>query len=473
MLGHIACSMLGHIACNMPGRITVWHVGETIKNMNREVKLQMGRILNVEYSAIQGSYWMIYGVICSFASVFLLNKGYSNSEIGIILAAANVLSVVIQPLVADFADRSKKLSLVSLLEIMTVIMMIMTAGLFAFEKKTLALAVIFVLLTAWHTTLQPLISSLCFKLQETGNNVSFGIGRSMGSFFYAVLVAFLGNFVEKKGIDVLPISAEIVMAMLLISVIMTGKHFGKAKEMHEVALTRDLRNMGKAGAVEGAESAGLGESTLEGVENAGISESAGQAKSEPEEINLAEFIRRNKMFFVLNLGVLGIYFSNAVLNFFTMQIVAGVGGNSADLGGVMSVMAFLEIPPMIFFGFLRKKFSCETMLKFSGLMFTVKIGAIGMARSVGLIYAAQFLQPFSFALFLPAMVNFINEIMSPGEAVKGQALYTMMITVTSVLASVIGGVILDLYSPKVLTMVATAVTFAGALIVIGCVDKVG
>ena len=135
MLGHIACSMLGHIACNMPGRITVWHVGETIKNMNREVKLQMGRILNVEYSAIQGSYWMIYGVICSFASVFLLNKGYSNSEIGIILAAANVLSVVIQPLVADFADRSKKLSLVSLLEIMTVIMMIMTVGLFASKRK--------------------------------------------------------------------------------------------------------------------------------------------------------------------------------------------------------------------------------------------------------------------------------------------------------------------------------------------------
>ena len=94
----------------------------------------MGKIINTEYSMIQGSYWMIFGVICSFASVFLLSKGYSNSEIGIIIAAANVLSVVIQPVVADFADRTKKISLIGLSQIMTVMLMVLTLGLFAFEK---------------------------------------------------------------------------------------------------------------------------------------------------------------------------------------------------------------------------------------------------------------------------------------------------------------------------------------------------
>ena len=135
-------------------------------------------------------------------------------------------------------------------------------------------------------------------------------------------------------------------------------------------------------------------------------------------------------------------------------------------------MAFLEIPPMLFFGFLRKKFTCEKMLKFASIMFTIKISVIFMAKSVMTIYAIQLIQMFSFALFLPAMVNFIHETMSRGEAVKGQALYTMMTTVSSVIASVAGGIILDAFGAKTLTFVSTVITLLGALIVIACVDKV-
>ena len=408
--------------------------------------MDLEKIINVEYSSIQGSYWMIYGVICSFASAFLLSKGYSNSEIGIILAAANVLSVVMQPLVADFADRTKKFSLIGLSQLVTILLMALTVGLFVFERKTLALSLIFVLLIAWHTTLQPLINSLSFKLNESGINVSFGIARSMGSLFYAILMAFLGTLVENLGIRAIPVSAEIVMTMLLVSFVMTKHHFEKAKQVNGAAALKPAA----------------------GGETEVITAETGTS----EEINLVEFIRRNKLFFLLNIGVLGVYFSNAVLNFYTMQIVVDVGGNSEDLGRVMSVMAFLEIPPMLFFGFLRKKFTCEKMLKFASIMFTIKIGVIFMAKSVMTIYAIQLIQMFSFALFLPAMVKFIDDTMSRGEAVKGQALYTMMTTVSSVIASVAGGIILDAYGAKTLTFVSTVITLLGALIIIACVDKV-
>jgi MFS transporter, PPP family, 3-phenylpropionic acid transporter len=55
----------------------------------------MKRILNFEYGTIQGSYWMYYGVIMSFASIFLLGKNYTNYEIGIILALSSILAVVL------------------------------------------------------------------------------------------------------------------------------------------------------------------------------------------------------------------------------------------------------------------------------------------------------------------------------------------------------------------------------------------
>ena len=68
----------------------------------------MGKILNSGYGAIFGTYWIIYAVVSSFASVFMLAKGYTNSQIGMTLAAANVLAVIMQPLIADFVDRSKR-----------------------------------------------------------------------------------------------------------------------------------------------------------------------------------------------------------------------------------------------------------------------------------------------------------------------------------------------------------------------------
>ena len=89
-----------------------------------------------------------------------------------------------------------------------------------------------------------------------------------------------------------------------------------------------------------------------------------------------------------------------------------------------------------------------------------------------MIFAAHLLQLVSFALFLPAMVHFIDEIMSKGEAVKGQALYTMMITVTTIFSSLVGGAILDFSGAKMLTLVATVATAIGAVIIIATVDKV-
>lgn len=398
----------------------------------------MKKLLNIEYSAIHGTYWMFYGVICSFASVFLLARGYSNSEIGVILAVGNVVAVMLQPFAADLADRSKRVSLTGLTQLMTIMLMVMTVSMFIMEKKSAALSVMFVLIVAWVTVLQPLINSLSFKLQECGVHVNFGMGRSFGSLAYSILCAFLGTLVESRGVEVLPITGEIVLAFLLVSLVLTRKQFHKIKNLN------------------------VGNGQL----------SKGESAGDTEEINLHTFIKRHKIFFIVNIGVLGVFFSNAVLNSFMMQIVSDVGGNSGDMGRIFSVMAFLEIPTMFCFDALRKKFTCQQMLKVASVCFTLKIGVCVIAKSVAMVFAAQLLQLFSFALFLPAMVHFVDEVMSKGEAVKGQALFTMMVTVTTVFATLLGGVILDYSGAFMLTLVATIFTAIGAAIIIATVDRV-
>ena len=406
----------------------------------------MGKLLNIKYGCIHGTYWMYYAIAGSFASAFLLARGYSNSEIGIILAAGNILAVFLQPLIADVADRSRKLSLVGVTQVSSVMLMVLTLLLFVIKKKSVALWAVYMLIMAWMTTLQPLFNSLAFKLEETGVHINFGACRSVGSLAYAVLCAFLGTLVEAKGVGVLPVSGEIILLMMLASLWVTKTQFDRMVRQN---------------------SAGTGVPADCGCEQLPSSD----AEIE-EEINLALFVKRNKLFVILNLAVIGVFFSNSILNNFMLQVVEGVGGNSEDMGRIFSVMAFLEIPALFFFDKIKERFSCQLILKFAAICFTLKVLLIYLAGSVTMIYVAHLLQTFSFGLFLPAMVSFIGEVMAKGEAVKGQALYTVMTTVASMLASVLGGIMLDVSGPGFMLLVSTIATGLGALVLVLIVDRI-
>ena len=44
------------------------------------------------YSGVQGLYWLTYGLMISFASVYLQERGFANREIGFILGGSYALS---------------------------------------------------------------------------------------------------------------------------------------------------------------------------------------------------------------------------------------------------------------------------------------------------------------------------------------------------------------------------------------------
>lgn len=465
---------------------------------------------------------MYFGAICNFASVFLLARGYSNSEIGITLAVSNVLAVVLQPVIADLADRAKKLSLIGMTEIITVLMMVVTAGLLAIDGKTMALTVIFVLLIAWHMVLQPLFNSLAFRLSEAGAPVNFGFARSMGSLIYAVFTAVFGVVVEQCGVLSIPVTGEVVLVMLLVSLIFAKRSFDRAKRtggrgaMHE-SCGRQVRsrcaevhgnrngnaNEGRTGAMDegcgrqvrsrraeanegcDVERYGCCEDACEGCGGSGAgsddlcteafcideSEAAAPDYSEPP-ISLVQFTKRHRCFFLVNLGVLGLYFGNAVFNNYMAQIVDSVGGGSDDMGIIFCISALCEIPFMASISLLRKKFSCQLLLKVASIGFLLKTGSCALAASVHMVIAAHLFQLIGFGLFLPAMVLFIDETMSRAEAVKGQALFTTMVAIGTVFSSLAGGMILDISGAKALLVVATVVTAAGAAIIMATIDKV-
>ncbi len=395
--------------------------------------------LNSEYAGIFGTYWIFYCVISSFCSAYLLDIGYSNSEIGIILAVASVVSVFMQPALANIADRSRKLDAIGVAEISALCMLILELGMFIINRKTLALWVIYVLVMAWELALQPLFNSLARRLSETGHKINFGVCRSGGSLAYAIFTAILGTFVEKYGTGILPGTGVAFLALLLGVLLITGRTFRRAM----------------------AEKGGSKITTSETTPEEAV-----------EEIDLKTFIKRNKLFILLNVFIMILFFQNTITNNFMFQVVEGVGGNSEDMGRIFGVMAFVEIPGLFFFDAIHKRFSCSTLLKFASVNFTLKLLTMYLANSVLMIYAAHFFHIFAFSIFLAGIVQFINEIMDRGEAVRGQAVYTTAITIGGVFANIIGGIILDASGPKLMLLVSTVLALIGTIGVFLIIGKI-
>ena len=58
----------------------------------------------VGYSAVQGFFWTGYAGIMGYTGMYLLYAGFTNSQVGLLIAAAGLLSALLQPAVAAYAD---------------------------------------------------------------------------------------------------------------------------------------------------------------------------------------------------------------------------------------------------------------------------------------------------------------------------------------------------------------------------------
>ena len=407
----------------------------------------MKRILNLEYGGIWCMYWTYFAVLLSFGSVFLLAKGFSNYEIGILFAIASILGAVIQPPLADIADNSKKLRIHRLMELLMLLMIVLGAGLFVFKTKSAPLFVIYLLLYALHLALQGQINALLFTLEETGHKIYFGVCRASGSIAYSAVMAVLGVLVEKYTSDILPYAGMVFLLAWMAFLAGSDLHYLKAMRAKE------------AGAAAGTEEAAGGTDTARQAEDALA-----------EQIHLVAFLKRNKLFLVLSIGVLFFFFGNAVQNTFIYQIVTDVGGTSADLGVVAACTAMSEVPALMLFDVIRKHIHVNTLLKIAAVAFVAKFVMLWLAKAVWVICLAQVFQAI-YIVVMPAMIYFIDQIMDKGEAVKGQAWFMMATTVASVIASYMGGLILDVAGAKMLCLAAAIAALIGAVIYFAVVDR--
>ena len=160
-----------------------------------------------------------------------------------------------------------------------------------------------------------------------------------------------------------------------------------------------------------------------------------------------------------------LFITHILITNYLYQIVAYHGYTDMEMGISAAIAAVMEIP--ILFGFTRinKKISSGTLLKISGLFFTLRTALILIATDIGMIYFAQTMQLFGFGLYTGACVYYVDHTIEEEHRVQGQTCIALTNTIGSLVGSFFGGMILDSFSvPGMLIIGVIAGAFGTVLL---------
>lgn len=371
------------------------------------------------YTVLQGVYWMVYCILVSFSSVYLLARDFSNTQIGLLIGISSVLSALLQPVAASIADRSRRFSLQQFSALLTGVMAVGGAALLFFSAKPLQ-AACYMLLLVILQILTPFVYSLGMDCVNRGIPLNYGVSRSAGAIAYAGISAVCGVIVKERGAGTIP-ALLVILTLLLIPVFLTFRFRGR-----------------------------------EEPKRSGREETA--AKEE------TPFLIKYRRLLPLLAGIVLLFISHNIILSFTYQIILRLGGDSPEMGVVLVVINVVEIPVMVSFSFLLRKASARFWVMLSGVSFFLHALVIWLAPNFPVLYFAQIFEAGGYALYTVAVVYFVNDLVEKSDRIRGQAWFAMTNTLGILLGTSIGGILLDHGGAGVLMAFATATAGGGMLL---------
>ena len=387
-----------------------------------------GILWTIRYTLLNAAYFVAFCTVHAYAAVYLLANGFTNTEVGILLALANILSAVFQPLIAGVIDRPGPLTNRRFILISVAVIFAGSLALWLLPCGKAAIFIIYAIIYMIQFAYQPVMTALCFEYQKAGCDIYYGLARGLGSASFAVTAAIIGGIVERNGETVLlyvNIVTMLISALLIITFVLPNSE--KASATDTAVITTE--------SAEGA------------IHN-----------------SLSSFAKAYPAFMVFLIGTICFYFAHNMINDFMIQIIRNLGGGETELGYANFLQAILELPVMALIGFVLKKISSDKLLIISGFAFFVKILILVFTVNMAMMYVSQSCQLFAYAVFIPAAAYYVNSTMSEYDQVKGQAYVTSAITIGGVFSNLISGVILDHAGIKTMLITGTVVCAIGVVI---------
>lgn len=386
----------------------------------------MKRRLTVRYTLQQMAYWAAAAGVMSFATAFLLEKGFGESQVGVLLASGNLLSCVFQPLLADRADRIGGNILKHLVAGLTALCILCFGVLQLLPVPRGLFGLMYLLGIFTFDAMMPLLNAICVSYNEQGYAINYGLGRGIGSLAFSAAALLIGKVIAEWGADWM---LWIVLVLLAALVVVTLGYPG-------VETAREARH----------------------------------TKTQ-DCCSLPEFFRRYKWYCVSLLGIMLLAMFHAMTENYLIRIAGRLGGDSSSVGVALFIATIAEMPVLVYFGRVRKYIPDDRLLKLAGASFLLKSVLLLIAPSVTAIYAIQLLQATSYGFLSPTQLYYANSKVAQADMVKGQAFITASYTLGCALGNFAGGQLLSLSGVTALLVAGIVMAALGTVILCLTVDR--
>lgn len=393
---------------------------------------------------LDGKYRILHscqGLLCSAAfgynAFYLSEYGFHASEIGIIVALFGVLTAICLPIFGRIADKSRRFNWKVLLALFCAFG-ILDWGLLFFCKSKLVVGILFQLTGLVMSCILPMMNVACFYYEKRGIYVNYGIARGLNSLVYAVCSFVLGRLTVHFGTTAITAVGFLVSVFTLLTTI--SMPYVKSAEDADAANRR-------AANANTADQRAANENTADRIaananaadQNTAVRDVKIQAQKKAEK----KFWKKYPAFMVMVIGSVFLMATFSLTTTFLINVIEAVGGSSQHLGTALAISALAEVPVLMLFSHIVKRIPETKLLIIAGIAYAMKCLMLFCAGNIQMVYVAQLLQMFSYAIYASASVYFSDKCMEEEDAVTGQTLVSMSGSAGSVIGSLVGGYIVE------------------------------
>lgn len=382
--------------------------------------LPSARRLNLHFIAMQGGFWAMFSSICAYQAALLSGRGFTNGEIGFLIAARCLAGILCQPLLGGFADRNPQIPLRRITALS--LSLGLTAGLVFYLVPmgmggTLAVLLV---MGGFEISAYPLMDAMAVQFINAGIPIHYSLARGIGSLSYAVVCILLGIQVTGWGVE----------STLITHTFLTGLEITLIAT-YPVFRARPAPEQG--------------------------------APASPHSV--IWLLRQNPAFSVMLLAILCSMTGLLPLANFLINVVLDRGGTSGNLGIALFLMAASELPAAFLFHHLYRRLAGGRLLLLSLFFCFLKALAFYLSPSLLWILLAQPLQMMGYGIFTPTSVYYVNDSIPSEDRVKGQTI--MMVAsngMGGVLGSLLAGLALDLGGVQLMLLFSMTLCALGVLL---------
>ena len=384
------------------------------------------KYLNLKYALINIFYMFLICSTVGYAANFLLAKGFSNSAVGAVLSCVSIFGVVLQAVFAPLIDRSDKLTEKGFVSITLIITAAIALAMYFMPDASVLLLVLTTVSFSAASSGLPFINSIAFIYEKVGQTINYGLCRGLGSAAYAVGSLLIGRFLSisfqngRLPSDYLPL---IYASMALFTLIMV-----QTLETPEAETSTDSPKAGK--------------------------------------INYGQFFRKYSHILLVLAGMVMIYTCHMLINNFMIHVITNVGGDSSNQGTALFIQAMSELPPMFLFAKIMQKKDVDSIMALAGICFTVKHLLVWLAPDIRMLYLSMAVQMLGYALLIPSSVYFANKHFDEQDRNQGQAVTAWTTTIGGIIASMLGGVLMDHLAVSTVLLIGFLISLTGTLFMV-------